>query len=74
MIIIYTINCLGNWVPFLARYTDNAIVHHGVPEKGVNFIQKPFIIVGLINEVKRFWIKIQIILVGNPLGVTILSV
>jgi FixJ family two-component response regulator len=37
----------------LARYTDIAIVHHEVAEKGVNFIQKPFTIGRLINKVMR---------------------
>jgi two-component system cell cycle sensor histidine kinase/response regulator CckA len=30
-------------VLFMSGYTDNAIVHHGILEKGIAFIQKPFI-------------------------------
>ena len=35
------------------QYTDNIIVHHGVLEKGVSFIQKPFSVDSLLRKVKE---------------------
>ena len=37
---------------FFSGYTDNAIVHHGVLDKEVNFLQKPYSNVELAKKVK----------------------
>jgi CheY-like chemotaxis protein len=40
-------------VLYMSGYTDDAIIHHGVMEKGMNYIQKPFTVNGLTNKVRE---------------------
>ncbi len=37
-------------VLYMSGYTDDAVVHHGVMSKGMNYIQKPFTVNGLTKK------------------------
>jgi CheY-like chemotaxis protein len=38
---------------YMSGYTDDAIARHGVLEKGVNYIQKPFTLEGLARKIRE---------------------
>jgi PAS domain S-box-containing protein len=48
-----TAQCPGTKVVYMSGYTEESIVHHGVLDKGVQLVQKPFSAAGLLRAVRE---------------------